>query len=41
MDRRALLQCLPTIALIPAAVWTGAEPNFVFTMRTRANWTIC
>ena len=27
MDRRALLQSLPTIALIPAAVWAGAEPG--------------
>jgi hypothetical protein len=27
MDRRALLQSLPTIALIPAAVWAGAQPE--------------
>jgi NIPSNAP len=27
MDRRALLQSLPTIALIPAAVWAGAGPE--------------
>lgn len=27
MDRRALLQCLPAIALIPAAVWAGSEPE--------------
>ena len=27
MDRRALLQSLPTIALIPVAVWAGAEPG--------------
>ena len=26
MDRRTLLQSLPTIALIPAAVWAGAQP---------------
>jgi hypothetical protein len=27
MDRRAVLQSLPTIALIPAAVWAGAQPE--------------
>jgi hypothetical protein len=27
MDRRALLQSLPTLALIPAAVWAGAQPE--------------
>lgn len=27
MDRRALLQSLPTIALIPAAVWATAKPG--------------
>ena len=27
MDRRALLQSLPAIALIPAAVWAGAQPE--------------
>ncbi len=27
MDRRALLQSLPTIALIPAAVWAAAKPG--------------
>src|SRR5690242_814503 len=27
MDRRALLQCLPAVALITAAVWAGAEPE--------------
>jgi NIPSNAP len=27
MDRRALLQSLPTIALIPAAVWAGGQPE--------------
>jgi hypothetical protein len=27
MDRRALLQALPTVALIPAAVWAGSEPE--------------
>jgi hypothetical protein len=27
MDRRALLQSLPTIALLPAAVWAGAQPE--------------
>jgi NIPSNAP len=27
MDRRSLLQCLPAIALIPAAVWAGSEPE--------------
>jgi hypothetical protein len=27
MDRRGLLQCLPAIALIPAAVWAGSEPE--------------
>lgn len=27
MDRRALLQSLPTIALLPAAVWASANPE--------------
>ncbi len=27
MDRRALLQSLPVVALIPAAVWAGAQPE--------------
>jgi len=27
MDRRALLQSLPTVALIPATVWAGAQPE--------------
>jgi hypothetical protein len=27
MDRRALLQGLPTFALIPAAVWAAAQPE--------------
>jgi hypothetical protein len=27
MDRRTLLQSLPTIALLPAAVWAGAQPE--------------
>ncbi len=27
MDRRALLQSLPGLALIPAAVWAGAQPG--------------
>jgi NIPSNAP len=27
MDRRTLLQSLPTIALIPAAVWAGMQPE--------------
>jgi NIPSNAP len=27
MDRRSLLQSLPAIALIPAAVWAGAQPE--------------
>jgi hypothetical protein len=27
MDRRTLLQSLPAIALIPAAVWAGANPE--------------
>ena len=27
MDRRALLQSLPTVALIPAAVWAAAQPE--------------
>jgi NIPSNAP len=27
MDRRALLQSLPAIALIPAAVWVGTQPE--------------
>ena len=27
MDRRALLQSLPTIALIPVAVWAAAKPE--------------
>ena len=27
MDRRALLQSLPAVALIPAAVWAGAQPE--------------
>ena len=27
MDRRALLQSLPTIALLPVAVWAGAQPE--------------
>jgi hypothetical protein len=26
MDRRTVLQSLPTIALIPAAIWAGAQP---------------
>ncbi len=27
MDRRALLQSLPAVALIPAAVWAAAQPE--------------
>jgi hypothetical protein len=27
MDRRALLQSLPTIGLIPAAIWAGTQPE--------------
>jgi hypothetical protein len=27
MDRRALLQSLPAVALLPAAVWAGAQPE--------------
>ena len=27
MDRRTLLQSLPTIALVPAAAWAGANPE--------------
>jgi hypothetical protein len=27
MDRRALLQSLPTIALLPGAVWASADPE--------------
>jgi NIPSNAP protein len=27
MDRRSLLQSLPAIGLIPAAVWAGAQPE--------------
>ncbi len=27
MDRRALLQALPTIALLPTAVWAAAQPE--------------
>jgi hypothetical protein len=27
MDRRALLQSLPTIALLPTAVWASAQPE--------------
>jgi hypothetical protein len=27
MDRRTLLQSLPAVALIPAAVWAGAQPE--------------
>ncbi|MGA9800108.1 MAG: NIPSNAP family protein [Terriglobales bacterium] len=34
MDRRALLQSLPTIALVPAAVWAGAQPEHAWAAGT-------